>query len=157
MCFLEFYLCLFCDPTDVNNLISGSSSFSKSSLNIWNLSVHELLKPCLENFKHTLLVRCMQLCGIWTFFGIAFLWNWNENWPFPVLVFHCWVFQICWHIECSILTLSSFRIWNSSTGIPSPPLALFIVMSPWLHNPGCLALGEWSHNCDYLVIKISFA
>ena len=34
---------------------------------------------------------------------------------------HCWVFQICWHIESSIFTASSFRIWNSSTGIPSPP------------------------------------
>ena len=41
---------------------------------------------------------------------------------------HCWVFQICWHIECSTFTASSFRIWNSSTGIPSPLLALFIVM-----------------------------
>ena len=43
---------------------------------------------------------------------------------------HCWVFQICWHIECSTITASSFRIWNSSTGIPSPPLALFVVMLP---------------------------
>ena len=43
---------------------------------------------------------------------------------------HYWVFQICWHIECSTLTASSFRIWNSSTGIPLPPLALFIVMLP---------------------------
>ena len=41
---------------------------------------------------------------------------------------HCWVFQICWHIECSAFTASSFRIWNSSTGIPSPPLALFEVI-----------------------------
>ena len=40
---------------------------------------------------------------------------------------HCWVFQICRHIECSTFTASSFRIWNSSTGIPSPPLILFIV------------------------------
>ena len=37
---------------------------------------------------------------------------------------HYWVFQICWHIKCSTLTASSFRIWNSSAGIPSPPLAL---------------------------------
>ena len=37
---------------------------------------------------------------------------------------HCWVFQICWHIECSTFTASSFRIWNSSAGIPSPSLAL---------------------------------
>ena len=46
---------------------------------------------------------------------------------------HCWVFQICWHIECSTLTASSFRIWNSLAGIPSPPLALFIVMLPKAH------------------------
>ena len=46
---------------------------------------------------------------------------------------HCWVFQICWHIECSIFTASSSRIWNSSTGIPSPPLALFIVMLSKAH------------------------
>ena len=41
---------------------------------------------------------------------------------------HCWVFQICWHTESSTFTASSFRIWNSSTGIPSPSLALFVVM-----------------------------
>ena len=46
---------------------------------------------------------------------------------------HCWVFQICWHIECSTFTVSSFRIWNSLTGIPSPPLALFIVMFSKVH------------------------
>ena len=46
---------------------------------------------------------------------------------------HRWVFQICWHIECSTLTAASFRIWNSSTGIPSPPLALFVVMLPKAH------------------------
>ena len=46
---------------------------------------------------------------------------------------YCWVFQICWHIECSTFTASSFKIWNSSTGIPSPPLALFIVMLPKAH------------------------
>ena len=45
----------------------------------------------------------------------------------------CWVFQICWHIECSTLTASSFRIRNSSAGIPSPPLALFLVMLPKAH------------------------
>ena len=45
---------------------------------------------------------------------------------------YCWVFQICWHIECSTLATSSLRIWNSSAGIPSP-LALFIVMLPKAH------------------------
>ena len=46
---------------------------------------------------------------------------------------HCCIFQICWHIECSTFTASSFRIWNSSTGIPSPPLALFVVMLSKAH------------------------
>ena len=46
---------------------------------------------------------------------------------------HCWVFQICWHVECSTFTASSSRIWNSSTGTPSPPLALFVVMLPKAH------------------------
>ena len=46
---------------------------------------------------------------------------------------HCWVFQTCWHIECSTFTASSFRIWNSSTGIPSPPLALLIVVLSKAH------------------------
>jgi len=49
--FLEFS-CFFYDPTDTGNLISGSSAFSESSLNIWNFSVHILLKPSLENFEH---------------------------------------------------------------------------------------------------------
>ena len=44
--------CLFDDPLDVGNLISGSSAFSKSSLNIWKFTVHVLLKPGLENFEH---------------------------------------------------------------------------------------------------------
>ena len=44
--------CLFHDPADVGNLISGSSAFSKTSLNIWKLTVDVLLKPGLENFEH---------------------------------------------------------------------------------------------------------
>ena len=54
--FLELS-CFFDDPTDVGNLISGSSGFSKSSLNIWKFMVHLLLKPGLENFEHYL--ACM--------------------------------------------------------------------------------------------------
>ena len=74
----------------------------------------------------------MKLCGSLKIFGIAFLWDWNENWLFESCG-SCWVFQICWHVECSPFTASSFRIWNSSTGIPSPPLALFVVMLPKAH------------------------
>ena len=46
---------------------------------------------------------------------------------------HCWVFQISWHIECSTFIASSSRIWNSTTGIPSPLLVLFVVMLPKGH------------------------
>ena len=49
--FLECY-CFFDDPVDVDNLISGSSAFSKSSLNTWKFVVHILLKPGLEDFEH---------------------------------------------------------------------------------------------------------
>ena len=51
--FLEFF-CFFDDPVDVGNLISGSSAFSKSSLNMWKFMVHLLLKPGLKNFDHYL-------------------------------------------------------------------------------------------------------
>ena len=66
---------------------------------------------------------------------------------------YCWVFQICWHIKCSTFTASSSWIWNSSTGIPSPPLVLFIVMLFKAHltshsrMSGC---SEWSHHRGYL-------
>ena len=49
--FLELS-CFFDDPADAGNLISGSSAFSKTSLNIWKFTVHVLLKPVLENFEH---------------------------------------------------------------------------------------------------------
>ena len=84
--FLEFS-CFFCDPMDNGNLISGSSASSKYSLYIWKFSVHVLLKPYLENFEHYF-ASVWDECNcavVWTFFGIAFLWDWNENWTFPVL------------------------------------------------------------------------
>ena len=79
--------CLFYGPLDIGYLTSGSSAFSKSSLNICKFSVHILLKPRLENFEHYFAsVWDEYNCAVvWTFFGIAFLWHWNENCPFPVL------------------------------------------------------------------------
>ena len=120
---------------DVGNLTFGSSAFSKSSLNIWKFLVHVLLKPHLENFEHYFasLWDEHNCAVVWTSFDIAFLWDWNENWPFPVL-WPLLIFQICWHIECSTFTASSFRIWNSSAGIPSPLLALFVVMLLKVHS-----------------------
>ena len=71
----------------VGNLISGSSAISKSSLNIWKFTAHTLLKPGLENFDHYF-ASVWDECNcavVWTFFDIAFLWDWNEAWPYPIL------------------------------------------------------------------------
>ena len=79
--------CLFDDSMDVGNLISGSSASSKTSLNIWKFMVHVLLKPGLENFEHYFASMWDEWNRgiVWAIFGIDFLWDWNENWPFPVL------------------------------------------------------------------------
>ena len=93
-------------PAHVANLISCSSAFSKSSLNIWKFSVHLLLKPRLENFE-PYFASVWDECDcrvLWTFFDIVFLWYWNENWCFLVRS-HCCIFQICWHIECGTAQL----------------------------------------------------
>ena len=115
-------------PADVGNLLSGSSAFSKTSLDIWIFTVHLMLKRGLENFKN-------YFTSMWDECDCAF----ERSLAFPFCgtaikteLFqscgHCWVFQICWHTECSTFTASSFRIWNRSTGISSPPLALLVVM-----------------------------
>ena len=109
--------------------------------------IHILLKLSLENLSITSLA-CEMSAVVWwfehslalPFFGVGMKTDLFQSCG------HCWVFQICWHIECSTLTASSFRIWNSSDGIPSLPLALFIVMLPKAHltfHSRCLALGEW--------------
>ena len=128
--FLEFS-CFFDDAMDVGNLISSSPAIWKSSLNIWKLTVHVLLKPGLENFEHyftSVWDECR--CAVFehslalSFFGIGMIPDVFQSCS------HCWVFQNGWHTEC-IFTASSFRIWNSSTGILSPPLALFITSTPF--------------------------
>ena len=84
--FLELS-CFSDDPADVGNLISGSSAFSKTSLNIWKFTVHILLKPGLENFEHyfTSMWDECNCVVVRAFFGITLLWDWYENWTFPVL------------------------------------------------------------------------
>ena len=79
--------CFLYNPVDVANLISGFAAFSESSLCIWKFLVHILFKPSLKDFERYLAsmwneCNCM---AVWTFFGIALLWDWNENWTFPVL------------------------------------------------------------------------
>ena len=94
---------------------SGSSCFRYcQSLAWWILNI--TLLACEMNT----ILRYFE----YSFFGIGMKTDLFQSWG------HCWVFQICWHVECSTLTASSFRIWNSSAGIPSPPLTLFVLMLP---------------------------
>ena len=78
---------------------------------------------------------------------------------------YCWVFQICWPIESSVFTASSFRIWNSSIGIPSPLLALFLMMlcqTQWNYESWCVGLpkmdGSWRRvltKCGQLEMEVA--
>ena len=139
--FLLEFPCFFHDPMNVSNLISGSSAlFLKSNLYIYL----EVLGSCaaeayFEGFwalpcshVHNLMWNELIYVVVWSLFHIVLFWDWNENWPFPVL-WSLLSFPICWHIKCSILIESSFRIWNNSAGILSPLLALFIVTLPKAH------------------------
>ena len=122
--FLELS-CFFHDPADVGNLVSGSSAFSKTSLNIWKFMVHILLKPGLENCEHyfTSVWDECNCAVVWAFFAIAFLYDWNENWPFPVLWpllsfpnllaywvqhFHSIIFQDLKELNWNSITSTSF-------------------------------------------------
>ena len=113
----------FHDPVDADHLISYSSAFSKSSLNIWKFMIHVLPKPDLENFEHYF-ASVWDECNcavVWAFFSIAFLWDWNENWPFPVLwpllsfpnLLAYWV----QHFHSIILHDLKQLNWNSITSI----------------------------------------
>ena len=119
----------FDDPTDVGNFISvplpflnpawtsGSSQFTKC----WSMAWRILSITLLACEMSTIVWKFEQPLAL-PFFGIGMK---TELFWFCG---HCWLFQICWHIECSTFTASSFRIWNSSPEIPSPPLALFVEM-----------------------------
>ena len=107
--------CIQTDITEKNHKKFGRKIFLKCILPL----VYVLLKTSLKNFEHNIASmwnewHCM---AIWIFFGIAFLQDWNENWPFPFLSGYCWVFQICWHTECSILAAASFRILGLWKGL----------------------------------------
>ena len=101
---------------------SESSCFTYCWRLAWKILSITLLacemNPIVWYFEHTLVLP---------FFGIGMKFDLFQSCG------HCWVFQICWHIECSTLIVSSFRIWNSSAGIPSPPLTLFAAMLPKAH------------------------
>ena len=131
--FLELS-CFFDDPKDVGKLISHSSTFlnpawtsgSSQFTYCWSL-VWKILRIPLLACEMSAIVRQFEHSLALPFFVIGMKTDLSQAFG------HCWVFQICWHIECSTFTASSFRIWNSSTVIPSPLLALFVVMLPKAH------------------------
>ena len=102
--------------------ISGSSWF----IYCWSLT-WRILSITLLNKKWVQLYGSLNI--LWHYLSLRL------EWKLKLFLFcgHCWVFQSCWHIEWSTLTASSFRICNSSAGIPSPPLVLLIVMLPKAH------------------------
>ena len=133
--------------------------FSKPRLTIWKFLIHELLKPSLKNFQHNL-ISMGDKCNcpvVWTFFSTALLGNWDEDWLFQSCG-HCWVFQICWHIECSTLIASSFRSLNSSAAIPSHPLALLAAVFLKVHLTSCCRMSgsRWVTIMFIWVIKTFF-
>ena len=142
--------CFFDDPMDVGNLIFGASSFSKSSLNIWKFTVHILLKPGLENFDHyfaSLWDEC-NCAVVWAFFGIGMKADLFQSCGY------CWVFQTCWHIECSTVRPSPFRIWSRQESElmlvtdQLEPVFLTTAASFWFSFKKMMASRYWQHLCN---------
>ena len=139
-------------------------SMIQQMLEIWSLVPLPFLNPAWTS-GNSQFMYCWSLP--WRIFEHYFASMWDECncavvWTFLALPFFgtgmktdlflscgpCWIFQICWHIEYSTLAAASFSILNSSAGIPSPPLALFMLpKAHWLHTSECLAVGEWPHHC----------
>ena len=140
----------FNDPADVGNLISGSSAFSKTRWNIWKFTVHVLLKPGLESFEHLLAWDECNCAVVWTFFSIAFLWDWTENWlafSSPVATSEFSKFAGILSAALSQHHLSGFELAQLEFHHFHWLCSYWCFLRPtWLHIPGCLALGEWTHS-----------
>ena len=114
--------------------ISGSSQFMYCWSLAWRILSITLLvcgiSAIVQYFEHSLALP---------FFGIGMKTDLFQSCG------HCWDFQICWHIECITFTTTSFRIWNSSSGIPLPPLALFAVMllKAYLSSHSPMSASRW--------------
>ena len=141
MFFWELSLSLslfFNDSTDVGHLISGSSAFSKSSLNTWKFMVHVLLKPCLENFQHYF-ASVWDECNcpvVWALFGIAFLWDWNEIWSYWFL------FPSVFLYLCLLPNISFLEPCLSCPDLPP-----FTISSLDLSFPGVASGKEPTYQC----------
>ena len=136
--FLEFPSFLY-DPANAGNLISGSCSFSKPSLDIWKFLVRIMLNPSMQDFKHDLTsmgdeCNCLRVHSlVLPFLGTGMRTDLCQSCA------HGWVFQTCWHNECKTLMASAFRdLVNSSAGISSHPPALLTAMLLKAHlTPEC--------------------
>ena len=102
-------------------------------LPLWNSSCTSgsSLKPSMKDFEHYLASMWNEhnCAVVWTFFFFPPSLGLERKLIFSQSYGHCWIFQICQHTECSIFTASSFRIWNSSTGILSLPLLLLLLLN----------------------------
>ena len=146
--------CFFNDPADVGNLIFGFSAFTSGSswfMFCWSLA-WRILNITLLDCDMSAIVQYFEHSVTLPFFRIGVKTDLFQSCG------HCWIFQICWHIEFSTFTASSFRIWNSSTGIPSPPLALFVVMLPKAHltSHSRMSDSRWVITLEELKIKLIF-
>ena len=126
--FLEFP-CFFYYPVDVGNLTSGSSAFLNPHCTSWVSQFTYCWRLAWRILSITLLAcEVQQLCG-----SLRILWccpslelEWKLTFYTPVATAELSKFA---YIDCSTLAAASFRIWNSSAGIPSPPLALLMILS----------------------------
>ena len=112
-------------PVPLTFLNPAWTSRSSQFMYYWSLA-WRILSITLLACEMSVIVWCLNILCHCTF-GIGMKTDLFQSYG------HCWVFQIFWLIECSTFTASSLRIWNSSAGIPSPPVAFFIVMFPKAH------------------------
>ena len=132
----------FHDPVDVGNLISGSSAFSKTSLNIRNFMVHTLLKPGLENFEHyfTSMWDECNCVVVWAFFGIAFLWDWNTALSNSMKLSHaCGATQ-----DGQVMVERSDRMWSTGES-NGKPLQYSCLENP-MNSMKRQNVGYWKRN-----------
>ena len=141
-------------------------------LSIWSVVPLHVLNPvctsgsslfiCCWSLAWRILSITLLACDkcncvvVWTFFGVAFLWDWNENWPFSSPVATAEFSKFAGKLGAALLTASSFRIWNTSAGISSPPFALLVGILPKARLTSHFrmsSLGKWPHHCGYLSLK----
>ena len=158
--FLEFP-CFLHDAVKIGNLISGFSTSSKPSFYIWKFLFHILLKPALKDFEHILAsIWDERNCAeVWTFFDIVLLWDWNENWPFPVLwpllgfpnILTYWVLWFRSYLDGLVVFPTFFNLtlnFNHDLSHSQPGLIFVILQSFSIF--GCKEHNQFDFGMDHL-------